>query len=526
MADRGPGGMADRILALDAGTQSVRAMVFDPTGTLLGMARVPYEPYVSPRAGWAEQDAEVYWSSLGEACRRLWATTGIDRSSIAGVALTTQRATVVVTDAEGSPLRPAIVWLDTRRAPSVRPIGGRWGLAFRLLRVADTVADLQTSAEANWLRLEEPETWAATRHYLHLSGFLTHRLTGEFADSTACQVGYVPFDFKRQAWARPGDWRWEAIPIDPAVLPRLVPPSGHLGRISPAAADATGIPAGLPLVSASADKASEVLGSGALDPTIACLGFGTTATVNTISERYLEVVPLVPAYPAAVPGRYCLEFQVFRGFWMVEWFKRHFAHREVELAREANVDPEILLDRLLREAPAGSMGLVVQPYWTPGIRIPGPEGKGAIIGFGDVHTRAHVYRAILEGLGYALRDGLERTERRTGTRVRELRVSGGGSRGEGIVQLAADIFGLPAVRPHTSESAGLGAAIDAALGLGLHRDVESAVAAMTRSEAVHEPDPEAHARYDDLYRGVYLRMYPRLQPLYEQIRRITGYPAL
>ncbi len=517
-------GAADRVLALDAGTQSVRALLFDATGTLLAGARVPYEPYVSPHPGWAEQDAEVYWRSLGEACRRLWAG-GADRSSIAAVALTTQRGTVVVTDGDGRPLRPAIVWLDSRRATGVPPVRGRWGLAFRLLRVGETVAEFQAAAEANWLRLNEPGTWAATRHCLYLSGFLTHRLTGEFADSAACQVGYVPFDFRRQAWARPGDWKWQAISIDPALLPRLVPPTETIGSISRSAAEATGIPPGLPLVAASADKASEVLGSGVLDPSIACLGFGTTATVDTLSERYLEVVPFVPPYPAAVPGRYCLEFQVFRGYWMVEWFKRHFGHREVELAREANVDPEILLDRLLTEAPPGSMGLVVQPYWTPGVRVPGPEGTGAIIGFGDVHTRAHVYRAILEGLGYALRDGLERTERRTGTRVRELRVSGGGSRGEGILQLTADIFGLPAARPHTSETAGLGAAIDAALGLRLHRDVESAVAAMTRSDAVHEPDAAVHDRYDDLYRSVYLRMYPRLQPLYEQIRRITDYPA-
>ncbi len=516
--------MGDRILALDAGTQSVRALLFDAAGTLLAMSRVAYEPYVSPHPGWAEQDAELYWASLAQACRRLWTLPGADRSSVAGVALTAQRATVVVTDGDGRPLRPAIVWLDGRRATGVPPVGGRWGLAFRLVRASATAADLQAAAEANWLRLEEPDVWRATRHFLLLSGFLTHRLTGEFVDSSACQVGYLPFDFRRHEWARDGDWKWQAIPIDPALLPTLVPPTAVLGRVSAAAAAATGIPAGLPLVSASADKASEVLGSGALDASVACLGFGTTATVNTLSERYLEVVPLVPPYPAALPRRYCLEFQVFRGYWMVEWFKRHFGHREIELAREANVDPELLLDRLLDEAPPGSMGLIVQPYWTPGIRIPGPEGKGAIIGFGDVHTRAHVYRAILEGLGYALRDGLERTERRTGTKVRELRVSGGGSRGEGIVQLTADIFGLPAVRPHTAETAGLGAAIDAAIGLGLHPDAGVAVAAMTRAGATHEPDRERHARYDDLYRSVYLRMYPRLKPLYEQIRRITGYP--
>ncbi len=135
------------------------------------------------------------------------------------------------------------------------------------------------------------------------------------------------------------------------------------------------------------------------------------------------------------------------------------------------------------------MGLTLQPYWSPGVRIPGPEAKGAIIGWGDVHTRAHLYRAILEGLAYALREGAERTERRTGVRIRELRVSGGGSQSPAAVQLTADVFGLPTGRPHTYETSGLGAAIDAAVGLGIHPSFEAAVAAMTRVVEVRDPDP-------------------------------------
>ena len=135
------------------------------------------------------------------------------------------------------------------------------------------------------------------------------------------------------------------------------------------------------------------------------------------------------------------------------------------------------------------MGLVLQPYWSPGVRIPGPEAKGAVIGWGDVHTRAHLYRAILEGLAYALREGAERTVKRTKVPVRELRVSGGGSQSPAAVQLFADVFGLPASRPHTHETSGLGAAIDAAVGLGLHPSFEAAVAAMTRTAETREPRP-------------------------------------
>jgi sugar (pentulose or hexulose) kinase len=297
-----------------------------------------------------------------------------------------------------------------------------------------------------------------------------------------------------------------------------------LGTITDEAAAATGIPAGLPLIAAAGDKACEVLGSGALAPHVGAISLGTTATINTTHRRYVEVIRIVPPYPAAVPGAYTLEVQVYRGYWMIEWFKREFGAVEVARAASLGVETESLFDELLAATPAGSMGLVLQPYWSPGIRIPGPEAKGAVIGWGDVHTRAHLYRAILEGLAYALREGAERTVRRTKVPITEIRVSGGGSQSPAAVQLTADVFGLPASVPHTHETSGLGAAIDAAVGLGLHPTFEAAVAAMTRIGETRDPDPAASAVYEELYRRVYLRLYERLEPLYAEIRRITGYP--
>jgi sugar (pentulose or hexulose) kinase len=304
-----------------------------------------------------------------------------------------------------------------------------------------------------------------------------------------------------------------------------VTPSGRLGSITAAAADATGIPAGLPLIAAAGDKSCEVLGTGALEPHIGALSLGTAATFNTTHRRYVEAVPMVPPFPAAIPGAWTLEMHIYRGFWMVEWFKQQIGGAEVARAAELGVEPEMLFEELLAESSPGAMGLMLQPYWSPGVRVPGPEAKGAIIGFGDVHTRAHVYRAILEGLAYGLREAAETSARRTGVPVTELRVSGGGAQSPATVQLAADVFGLPTGRPHTHETAGLGAAIDAAVGVGLQPSIEAAVREMTRLAAVHEPDVARHALYDELYERVYRKMYARLQPLYEEIRQITGYPT-
>jgi sugar (pentulose or hexulose) kinase len=515
----------EQILAVDVGTQSVRALVFDAAGVLIASARIPIESYVSPEPGWAEQDAELYWRTLGDACRRVVAAPAVRVDAIRGLTVTTQRGTVVVTDEAGAPLRPAIVWLDQRRTAGLPPVGGAMGLAFRALGLRDTVAGFAADCEANWIRAHEPDTWRAIRHYLGLSGFLVHRLTGRFVDSTAAQVGYLPFDYRHFRWAADGDWKWQVAPVEPGWLPALEPPTAPLGALTAAAATATGLPAGLPVIAAAADKACEVLGSGALTPEIAGLSYGTTATVNVTSTRYVEPIRLIPPYPAALPGAWTLEIQVYRGYWMVEWFKREFGDREVAQAASRGVEPEVLFDDLVRAVPAGSMGLLLQPYWSPGVRIPGREAKGAIIGFGDVHTRAHLYRAILEGLAYALRDGAERTASRTGVALTSVRIAGGGSQSPAAVQLTADIFGLPVAKAHTHETSGLGAAIDAAVGLGLHRDVPSGVEAMVRVGEVRDPDPATHAIYDELYRDVYRKMYPRLRPLYQSIRRITGYPS-
>ncbi len=501
----------DLLLAIDNGTQSVRALLFDVRGELVAKGRTILDGYTSPQPGRHEHDAEGFWQAVCDACGQLWQADATLRDRVAGVAVTTQRATVIALDRKGNPLRPAITWLDQRQSPQVPRLPLHWRVAFRLAGAAETIAYFQREAEANWIEACEPAIWAATDKFVLLSGYLIYRLCGRFVDSTGAQVGYVPFDFKRLAWARAGDWKWSALRIVQSMLPELVPPSSVIGEIESAAAEATGIPAGTPLVAAAADKACEVLGAGCLEPTTAALSYGTTATINTMSQRYFEPVPLLPSYPGAIPHAYNAEVQIPRGYWMVSWFQEQFGV------------PETVLDRLVDATPAGSMGLVMQPYWSPGITM--PEAKGAIVGFGDVHSRAHVYRAILEGLAFALREGKERIERRGRVRITGLRVAGGGSRSDAAMQLTADVFGLPAARPHVYETSGLGAAIDAAVGLRMYPDFPSAVQTMTRTSRVFEPRPSARGIYDDLYERVYLKMYERLKPLYEAIREITGYPA-
>lgn len=517
--------MSDVVLAIDMGTQSVRALAFDATGALLDKAQVRYAPaWHTPEPSWAEQDPEAYWQWLGEACQALWSQGVVAPEAVAAVAMTFQRSTFVCLDEADQPVRPAVLWLDRRRASYPRP--PLWlRQAARLFDIRHTLDTALAGSLANWMRENEPTAWAKTRRYVLLSGFVSHRMTGEHRDAVACQPGQGPFDYKRQAWAPSGHWSWRCYGVTPDRLQELVPPGGQLGSVTVSASEHTGIPVGKPVIAVGSDKACEVLGSGCLEVDEGCMGLGTTATLNVDAARYLEPVRFVPAYPSAQPGRYNLEHMIYRGFWMVTWFKEQFAQLEAERAAAEGVPVEDLLESLAAAVPAGSQGLILQPTWSPGVVIPGAEAKGAIIGFGGVHGKPHMYRAMLEGLAYALREGRDRTVARTGAPLRRLVVCGGGSRSDLVMQIMADVFGMTASRARYDEASGLGAAVVGAVGVGWHPDVATAARAMTSDGQGFEPIPEHVARYDRLFEECYLPLYERLAPIYKSIMDITGYPS-
>jgi len=197
----------DLLLAIDNGTQSLKAMIFDGAGRMLAISKKEFSPYYAAQPGWAEQDPAVFWQALCTACHGLWQNEQVDRQAIAGVALTTQRGTVINLDASGTPLRPAILWLDQRKTYGLPPVGGLWGLLFKILGLEQTIGYFLAEAEANWIRTHQPDIWAKTHKYLLVSGYLTHRLTGKFVDSLGCIVGYLPFDYKHLRWAPQWDWK-------------------------------------------------------------------------------------------------------------------------------------------------------------------------------------------------------------------------------------------------------------------------------------------------------------------------------
>lgn len=507
------------VLVFDIGTQSTRALLVSSEGKILAKAQKGHHPaYVSRKSGWAEQDPDFYYQNLCRVSRQLRESFPDIFAQIRAVTLTTIRCTSVCLGRDGEPLRPAILWLDQRRAsgtPALKP----WiSAAVKAVGMTKTLNLQYQKSHCNWIRENEPDIWAKTKKYVLLSAYLNYRLTGRLADSTASIVGYVPYDFKNRCWKKKNDLVRPVFDIPDEMMCELVDPGDYIGSLTETAAEDLGLNKDLKLIATGTDKACEILGLGCVNKKKAAFSFGTTATVTFTTSDYLEPETFIPPYDSILPGHYTPEIEIFRGYWLISWFKKEFAQKEVMEALESDIQPEELLNRRLKEIPAGCDGLLLQPYFTPNLTM--PEAKGSVIGLSDVHTRIHLYRAIIEGINFALMDGMRHMEKKGGFRFEEIRVGGGGAQSSEICQITADMFGLPVVRTQTYEVSGIGSAISAFVTLGVFEDYREELRCMVHKKDVFKPNRRQHAVYQKLYEEVYQQIYPSLSGIYEKMSRI------
>lgn len=505
------------ILTIDLGTQSLRAGLFNKKGETVALVKVAYNPpYITDHNGGAEQDADFYFNALCEATNKLKKANPNAFSQIAAITLDTVRDTAVMLDANYKPLHRCVIWLDQRLASAKgynsRPLSHR--ILFRLVGMKSTLLLNAHKSISLWYQENVPDLWAKCKYYGNISSYLTYCLTGEWADSSASIIGHFPLDFKKRCYYRSKRSLKNLfnVPID--MMPRLIQPGGILGKITPQSSQLTGIPVGTPLISCGSDKSCESLGVGALKPDVAALSYGTASTVEVTVPRYIESEPFLPAYPSCLPGYFNMDVQIYRGYWMINWFIEDFCHYDISTPEKLNKILKQFNQEML-DVPPGCDGLILQPYWQPGLAK--PSARGAVIGFTDAHTYAHFYRAIIEGIAFALRDSLEHFEMKTHRRVKQIMLSGGGSQSPEICQITANLFGLPVSRVQTFETSSLGAAIAGFIAVGEFKNPEEAVAAMVHKKDTFEPNMDIHKVYDDLFRKAYKKIYPCLKKIYKSI---------
>jgi xylulokinase len=469
----------DLVVGVDLGTSGVKAGVFDVEGRELARACVRH-PTRAPGPDWAEQAPEDWWDAC---CRAAGEVSGrVDAARIRGACVVGLSPALVCLDLAGKPVRPAPIWCDRRAAREAEELVERLGPA----------AAFGPLSQLLWLKRHEPRAYAATRCVLESFEYLALALTGE-------AVAIPPFGPGRSA----SDADVAAVGLDPGLFPdRACALGATIGPLTPAAARATGLPCGVPVVAGTIDSFAAWLGTATLDPGVACNTAGTTDGLAVVtSAPVADPRGRVHAVPHVVGGRWIAGGAMSSGGCTLDWFVRRF-YDGVE-------GPYAAAERDAGSVPPGAGGLVVLPY-VAGERAPinDPDARCVFFGIGAEHTRAHLARAVLESVAFAVRDVCEPLAE-LGASIDEVRVAGGGARSLVWSQIRADVLGRPVRVPEVPDSSLLGAAATAAAGAGLSPDLAAASRAMVSFRTLVEPDPERKAHYDELfelYRAIYAHM--------------------
>jgi len=481
------------VLGIDVSTTATKAVLVDGEGAVRGIGAAEHDVQ-TPHPLWSEQDPAAWWAAASVAIPAALAAAGAAGADVEAVGLTGQMHGAVLLGAGDEVLRPAILWNDQRTAAECDEIRAAVGPE-RLIEVTgnDAITGF-TAPKLLWVRRHEPATWSRLAHVLLPKDYLRLRLTGEHAMDKADGSGTILFDLAAR------DWSGEvlaALGLDPAWFPPTHEGPAITGTVTPAAAAATGLRAGTPVVAGGGDQAANGVGVGAVDEGVVALSLGTSGVVFAATASPLhEARGRVHAFCHAVPGRWHLMSVMLSAAGSLRWFRDALAPGE----------PFGSLVAQAGGVAAGTEGLFFLPYLT-GERSPHPDplARGAFVGLTVQHDRRHLTRAVLEGVAFGLRDGLDLMLAAGMPRPAQIRASGGGLASELWRQILADVLEAELVTTSTTEGAAFGAAVLAATGVAWFRDVPSAAAALVRTSPSASPGPargayaEAHAAYRELY---------------------------
>jgi xylulokinase len=494
--------MNDRelFLGLDVSTTGAKALLIDEVGTVVNTATTALS-LSAPRPLWSEQHPKDWWEGITKSIRQALGAVGGRGAQVRGVGMTGQMHGLVLLDAGGCVLRPAILWNDQRTGAQCDEIRARLGKARLIQLTGNDALTGFTAPKILWVREHEPDVYARAAHILLPKDYVRYQLTGEFATDKAGAAGTLLVDVKSRDWSAEV---LEALDIPAGWLPRTHEGPEVTGYISADAAEATGLQAGTPVVGGAGDQAAQAVGVGAVEAGIVAMTLGTSGVVFASTEEpFVEPEGRLHAFCHAVPGRWHLMGVMLSAAGSLRWYRDTLA-------------PDVGFDELL--APAtdvapGSEGLMFLPYLT-GERTPYPDplARGAYVGLTVRHGQAHMTRAVLEGVAFGLRDSFELMKAAGLAEIRQVRVSGGGARSILWQQILADVLNVELVTVNTTEGAAYGAALLAGVGAGAWPDVDAACQRTVRQTGIRGPRSGISAVYDRAY-GYYRQLYPALKAI-------------
>ncbi|MGJ3238613.1 MAG: xylulokinase [Anaerolineae bacterium] len=490
-------------MGIDISTTSAKAVIIDESGAVIAVANTA-QALSQPQPLWSEQDPLAWWDGTVQSIRQALQEAGLSGADISAIGMTGQMHGLVMLDEQGEVLRPAILWNDQRTQEQCDEITRTIG-ASRLIELTGNRALTGfTAPKILWVRQHEPDVYGRCAHILLPKDYLRYQLTGDFATDLAGAAGTSLLNVAGRDWSQEVI---EALDIPAAWLPKVHEGPEITGTISAIVASLTGLQAGTPVVGGGGDQAAGAVGMGCVTPQTIGVTVGTSGVVFAPLDAYAyEPAGRLHAFCHSVPNQWHFMGVMLSAAGSLQWYRDTLA-------------PDVSFDQLLdetREIPAGSEGLLFLPYLT-GERTPHPDplARGAFVGLTSRHTRAHMTRAVLEGVAFGLKDSFTLIDQVGLPQEFEVRISGGGAKSPIWQQIIADVLGAPLVNVNTPETGAFGAALLGAVGVGAFASVpEACTATIITGERVETS--EAVATYNAFY-PVYRALYPALQQTFQDL---------
>ena len=492
--------MTAKVLGIDVGTGGTRAVLIDEAGRLLGTSTAEHAPMSSPELGWAEQDPADWWRAACGAIKECMTKAGATAGEVRAIGLSGQMHGLVLLDAAGEVLRPALIWCDQRTEEECRAITERVEAKRLIELTANPALTGFTLPKIWWVRAHEPEKWSRVRSIMLPKDYVRFKLTGARATDVADASGTLLFDVVNRRWSAE---MLKASDLNAEILPEVFESPEISGRVSKNGSSAIGLREGTPVVAGAGDQAAGAVGMGIVEPGNVSATIGTSGVVfAATSSPVVEPKGRIHTFCHAIPGRWHVMGVTQGAGLSLRWFRDQFA---------SGTSYDALM-KTAAEAPAGADGLLWAPYLM-GERTPhlDPNARGALVGLTAQHTHAHVIRAILEGVAFSLRDTFT-IFRELGVPVKSIRLGGGGARSYLWQQIQADTYGMPVDVVTAEEGAAYGAALLAGVGAGVWRSVESACETAVHVAKRVEPIAKNVALLNQRY-AEYRKLYPALRTI-------------
>lgn len=498
------------VVGMDIGTSGTKGVAIDADGQVLASALVEY-PLITPRPDWAEQDPADWETAAFEALGKIAQQLGPRAGDVQGMGLTGQMHGCTMLDAHGKVLRNALLWCDSRTTPQCEAITEAAGGEDQLMAMTCNPALVSfTATKLLWVRDNEPEVYAKCKQVLMPKDYVRYCLTGAYATDVAEASGTLVFDVQNREWHT---GLMGLLDIDPALWPQAFEGPEVTGTLTKAAAEKTGLPEGIPVIAGGGDQAAGGIGCGVVERGIISSTMGTSGVVFAFAPEPVieEGWGSTQAFCHSVPQKWFAMGVVMSAGGSLRWYRDALCRSEKAVAADMGRDAYELITAQAESAPIGAEGLAFLPYLT-GERCPhkDPFAKGAFVGFSLRHTKAHMARAVLEGVSFAMRDTLE-VLKKIGVPIEQVRASGGGAKSPFWRQMQADINGLPMTTINVDEGPSFGSAILAMVPTGMHASVEAACRHIIKVTDQCDPNPENSKRYEESFRE-YQELYKALKP--------------